>query len=134
VCGLYRNQREERELEALLARAAVFHRGKSLARWFSLLRQRIRVNKRVNGFAQFKRLRSMRFLKLLSFLYLKQECAMNKHIRHLQASRLCTLREKAFRQLQRNAYASKQATLFSEKREQQLKYSSFELLRVNVEE
>lgn len=41
------------------------------------------ISKRTRHWISFKKLRRERFLKLLSFLYLKQECVLSKHIKQL---------------------------------------------------
>lgn len=111
----HREMHAERESEAQLLKADQFLRRCLLYRWFGRLRLRIAVSKRANQFAQFKRLRSLRYLKLLTFLYLKQECVMSKHIRQLRDNRLKVLVEQCFKQLQRNAYVKKQARLCLER-------------------
>ena len=79
----YKEMRDERESESMVNRAEEQFKKRLIRKWFKLFKIRIGVNKRVNQFAQFKRLRNMRYLKLLSFLYIKQECVMNKHIRQI---------------------------------------------------
>jgi hypothetical protein len=52
-----------------------------VAKGFRLFRRAVLTQRRVKAYMRFKELRRTRYLKMLTYLYLKQECAMSKHLR-----------------------------------------------------
>jgi hypothetical protein len=64
-------------------KAVAFNERGVMKRGLYALRRSALVQRRSNAFIKFKELRRNRFLKLLTFLYLKQECVLSKHIKQL---------------------------------------------------
>ena len=73
------------------------HYKRSLSqKYLWLLKVNIGISKRTRHWIMFKKLRRERFLKLLTFLYLKQECVMNKHLKQLRLSKLIIVATSCF--------------------------------------
>jgi hypothetical protein len=71
----------ESSMTEINSKAISFNDRYIMKRGFKAFRRAILVLKRTNAFIRFKELRRTRFLKLLTFLYLKQECVLSKHIK-----------------------------------------------------
>jgi hypothetical protein len=72
---------EDRSLQDKLVRAIEVHSRRVVAKGFRLFRRAVLTQRRVKAYMRFKELRRTRYLKMLTYLYLKQECAMSKHLR-----------------------------------------------------
>ena len=53
-------------------------------RQFKVFKRNVLVGKRAKAFLRFKELRRSRYLKLLTFLYIKQEGVIGRHLYQLQ--------------------------------------------------
>ena len=73
----------ESSMAEINTKAIAFNDRYIMKRGFIRLRRCALVSRRSNAFIKFKELRRNRFLKLLTFLYLKQECVLSKHIKQL---------------------------------------------------
>jgi len=62
---------EDKNIQGSLSKAVEWHGQRIQKRWFSRFRRSIVNMKRVKAHIRFKELRRSRFLKMLTFLYLK---------------------------------------------------------------
>ena len=89
--------REEQAQSENVMIASQYHSHILTRRHFQMMKVNCGLLKRRREWISFKKHRRERFFKLLSFLYLKQECVMSKHIKQLQIQNMQTLKSHCFR-------------------------------------
>lgn len=80
VGKFYKHMRDENKIAEGLSKAINFNQRFICLKYFKEFRLNIRASRHIRVFLKFKELRRIRFLKMLTFLYLKQEFVICKHI------------------------------------------------------
>ena len=102
---------DDQSLQDRLLRAVELHSRRVVTKGFRLLRRAVLTQRRVKAYMRFKELRRTRYLKMLTYLYLKQECAMSKHLRDVQSNRHYQWLAMAFSCLKWNMQAERKVRL-----------------------
>ena len=101
-------------------------------RWFNELMRNILICACARRIRTTIEQRDKAYLRQVSFLVLKQEMVLGKHLRQVQAGRSRSLMQKTVCALRRNLIVSKMALLTDTKENQRRKATAFESLRAHI--
>lgn len=124
--------RDENKNAEGISKAINFNHRVICMKYFKEFRHKIRASRHIRVFLKFKELRRIRFLKMLTFLYLKQEFVICKHIKSLKVAKDTQIAMLALRSLQLNLNMNRSLRRINNRRAYHKAASVFHLLRLNV--